>query len=125
MRSLDLVVSSPTPSPTPGSCLSDKDLDIMCFNLFPFSKVAYTCLRKDKAKGQTGQQRIAKLTDEQKANIESMASPAEMDYAERKRQYAAMRRAIHKSAEPALLAKFQLSTDGDRPGSQFIRCHMI
>lgn len=74
-------------------------------------------LRKDaSAKGSGGQQRITQLTDDQKAKIESMASPSQMDYSERKRQYAAMRRAIHKSCEPALLAKFQLSSDGDRPG---------
>ena len=42
-----------------------------------------------------------------------------MDPCERKRQYSAMRRAIAKSCEPALLAKFQLCNDGERCHSHF------
>ena len=45
-----------------------------------------------------------------------MASPTAMPKPERKRQYAALRRAIVRSCEPALLAKFSLSTDAERPG---------
>ena len=60
--------------------------------------------------------RITKLTDEQKANISNMATPKQMPYDERKRQYSALRRAITRSCEPALLAKFSLSTDGERWG---------
>ena len=58
--------------------------------------------------------RKVNLTQEEKDGIMSMATPQCMDYTERKRQYAAMRRAIYKSAEPALLAKFQLSNDVER-----------
>lgn len=63
-----------------------------------------------------GQARVLKLNDEQKRNLEAMAEPSQMEPGERKRQYAALRRAIHKSCEPALLAKFQLSNDGERCG---------
>ncbi|CAK9029492.1 unnamed protein product [Durusdinium trenchii] len=43
-----------------------------------------------------------------------MASPSGMPPDERKKQYSAMRRAIVKTCEPALLAKFQLASDGER-----------
>ncbi|CAE7222452.1 unnamed protein product [Symbiodinium necroappetens] len=39
-----------------------------------------------------------------------------MPYKERKRQYAALRRAILKKNNPALTAKFSLCSDGDRFG---------
>ena len=58
--------------------------------------------------------RMTQLTDEQKANISEMASPSCMDSGERKRQYAAMARAIHKSCNPTLLAKYNLCSDGER-----------
>ena len=58
--------------------------------------------------------RKVNLTQQEKDGIMEMATPQCMEYAERKRQYAAMRRAIYKSAEPALLAKFQLSNDVER-----------
>ena len=45
-----------------------------------------------------------------------MASPACMEAAERKRQYAAMGRAIVKSCNPSLLAKYQLCSDTERCG---------
>jgi hypothetical protein len=57
-----------------------------------------------------------KLNDQQKASISEMATPKQMPYDERKRQYSALRRAITRSCEPALLAKFSLSTDGERWG---------
>ena len=57
-----------------------------------------------------------KLSDQQKASISEMATPKQMPYDERKRQYSALRRAITRSCEPALLAKFSLSTDGERWG---------
>ena len=57
-----------------------------------------------------------KLSDERKANISEMAGPKQMPYDERKRQYSALRRAITRSCEPALLAKFSLSTDGEGGG---------
>ena len=66
------------------------------------------------SKATTGKPRVLKLTDQQKEDIESMASPSCMEPSERKRQYSAMRRAIAKSCEPALLAKFQLCNDGER-----------
>ena len=66
-------------------------------------------------KANHGKPRIQHLSEEDKLKLEAMASPADMDSGERKRQYSAMRRAIAKSAEPALLAKFQLSNDGERP----------
>ena len=34
---------------------------------------------------------------------------------ERKRQYSALRRAVYREAPPALVAKFSLATDGERP----------
>ena len=43
-----------------------------------------------------------------------MSKPSDMPYEERKRQYAALRRAIHRDASPALLAKFSLANDGER-----------
>ena len=63
-----------------------------------------------------GAPRMTKLTDQQKEDIASMASPACMESAERKRQYAAMGRAITKSCNPALLAKYQLCSDTERCG---------
>lgn len=62
-----------------------------------------------------GTARVQHLSQEDKEKLEAMASPSEMDSGERKRQYSAMRRAIAKSCEPALLAKFQLCNDGERP----------
>ena len=67
-----------------------------------------------------GTSRIQKLDAEQKELLEAMASPAGMEPAERKRQYSAMRRAIAKSCEPALLAKFQLCNDGERCGTYYV-----
>ena len=61
-----------------------------------------------------GVARVTKLTDVEKKKIEDMASLQCMESSERKRQYSAMRRAIAKSCEPALLAKFQLSNDSER-----------
>ncbi|CAK8987207.1 unnamed protein product [Durusdinium trenchii] len=43
-----------------------------------------------------------------------MASPSEMERSERKRQYSALRRAIHRAANPALTAKFSLCNDTER-----------
>ncbi len=43
-----------------------------------------------------------------------MSKPSEMDYSERKRQYASLRRAIHRDAPPALVAKFQMANDNER-----------
>ena len=66
-------------------------------------------------KGEDGKtKRIAKLSEEQKEKIASMATPTAMPRDERKRQYAALRRAVVRSCEPALLAKFSLSSDGER-----------
>ncbi|CAK8999586.1 unnamed protein product, partial [Durusdinium trenchii] len=48
------------------------------------------------------------LTPEEKASLEAMACPGEMPPDERKRQYSAMRRAIVKTCEPALLAKWSM-----------------
>jgi hypothetical protein len=61
-----------------------------------------------------GRSRMTNLSDEQKREISSMASPQEMNSDERKRQYAAMGRAIHKTANPTLLAKYQLCSDTER-----------
>ena len=63
-----------------------------------------------------GKARLTNLTDQQKEEISSMASPNCMDTDERKRQYAAMGRAIHKAANPTLLAKYQLCSDTERFG---------
>ncbi|CAK8991390.1 unnamed protein product [Durusdinium trenchii] len=43
-----------------------------------------------------------------------MASPSCMEKGERKRQYAALGRAVHKSCSPQLLAKYQLCSDSER-----------
>ena len=72
-------------------------------------------------KGKDGKtKRIAKLTQEQKDKIADMATPIAMPRDERKRQYAALRRAVVRSCEPALLAKFSLSSDGERWGGWMI-----
>ena len=63
-----------------------------------------------------GKARVTQLTQAQKDEIANMASPSCMDASERKRQYAAMGRAIHRSCNPALLAKYSLCNDGERPG---------
>ena len=65
-------------------------------------------------KGKGKAARVMKLTDDEKQKIQEMATPQCMESSERKRQYSAMRRAIAKSCEPALLAKFQLSNDSER-----------
>ena len=44
----------------------------------------------------------------------NMVHCQDMPYKERKRQYAALRRAILKKNNPALTAKFSLCSDGDR-----------
>ena len=46
--------------------------------------------------------------------IQPVVCCQEMPYKERKRQYAALRRAILKKNNPALTAKFSLCSDGDR-----------
>lgn len=71
-----------------------------------------SCPRHPKAT--KGTARMTSLTQEQKDNISQMSSPKEMDADERKRQYSALRRAIRSSANPALLNKFEMSTDGER-----------
>ena len=43
-----------------------------------------------------------------------MTKPSDIEYSERKRQYSALRRAIIKDANPALIAKFSLASDGER-----------
>lgn len=60
-------------------------------------------------------QRIRAVTDDQRQEIESMTSSADMPYDERKRQYAALRRAIHLDASPALVCKFKMANDTERP----------
>lgn len=59
--------------------------------------------------------RIRAITDGQRQEIESMTSSADMPYEERKRQYAALRRAIHADANPALICKFKMANDAERP----------
>jgi hypothetical protein len=63
-----------------------------------------------------GKARLVKLDQQQKDELSSMASPSDMESSERKRQYAAMGRAIHKTLNPALLAKYQLCNDTERFG---------
>lgn len=71
---------------------------------------------------------MVKLSAEEKERIAAMSSPADMDYEERKRQYAALRRAVYRSASPGLMAKYTLSSDADRPlvficiGSYIVQC---
>ena len=62
-------------------------------------------------------EKVARLTDlstEQKESIANMTKPSDLEYGERKRQYASLRRAIIKDASPALVAKFQLANDAER-----------
>ena len=66
--------------------------------------------------GSGGASRMTKLSEEQKEHISNMAAPACMESSERKRQYAAMGRAIVKSCNPSLLAKYQLCSDTERCG---------
>ena len=58
--------------------------------------------------------RLTELTTEQKESIANMTKPSDLEYGERKRQYASLRRAIIKDANPALVAKFQLANDAER-----------
>lgn len=58
---------------------------------------------------------MKELTEEQKQELASMSKPSDMDPSERKRQYSALRRAIIKDANPALVAKFSLASDAERP----------
>ncbi|CAK9024606.1 UBA domain-containing protein [Durusdinium trenchii] len=67
-----------------------------------------------KASKDSGTKRMVKLSAEEKERIAAMSSPADMDYEERKRQYAALRRAVYRSASPGLMAKYTLSSDADR-----------
>ncbi|CAE7905167.1 unnamed protein product, partial [Symbiodinium necroappetens] len=60
--------------------------------------------------------RATDLSAEDKDRINQMTSPQDIPRAERKRQYAALRRAILKNANPALTAKFSLCSDSDRFG---------
>ena len=68
-------------------------------------------------------QRIRAVTDDQREQIEAMTSPADMPHEERKRQYSALRRAINADASPALVCKFKLANDSERPGLN--KCFMI
>ena len=65
---------------------------------------------KKKSKGV----RVKEFDEEAKKAISEMSKPSDMAPDERKRQYAAMRRAIYKEASPALLAKFNLCPDAER-----------
>ena len=58
--------------------------------------------------------RLTILSDEQKQQVADMTKPSDIEYSERKRQYSALRRAIIKDANPALIAKFSLASDGER-----------
>ncbi len=58
--------------------------------------------------------RVRQLSEEQKKDLSEMATPQCMEAAERKRQYANMGRAIHKSCNPSLLAKYSLCSDSER-----------
>lgn len=73
-------------------------------------------LAQESSSQKPGNARMTKLTEEQKESISAMASPSCMDSAERKRQYAAMGRAITKTCNPSLLAKYQLCSDTERWG---------
>ena len=68
---------------------------------------------KDSLRG-SANTRMTKLSEDQKEQIRQMASPQCMEASERKRQYSAMGRAIHKSCNPSLLAKYQLCSDTER-----------
>lgn len=87
------------------------------FNTFGLNRVfTNAVVQEADPKATVGTSRILKLSPDQKEELQSMATPSCMEPAERKRQYSAMRRAIAKSCEPALLAKFQLCNDGERCG---------
>ena len=78
-------------------------------------------MAQESSKATKGKPRQVRLSDEEKKKIEAMASPQAMPTDERKRQYSAVRRAIAKTCEPSLLAKFSLCPDSERRLSQ--SCH--
>lgn len=63
---------------------------------------------------------VTQLSEEDREKIAAMSEPNEMEASERKRQYAALRRAVAKSCSAPLLAKFQLCNDGERPAYDFV-----
>ncbi len=58
--------------------------------------------------------RMKTIDDETKAAISDMTSASELPYDERKRQYASLGRAINREANPALVAKYRMASDGER-----------
>ena len=58
--------------------------------------------------------RIKTLSEQELDKIQNMSSASELEPAERKRQYSALRRAINKSMNPALTMKFRMANDGER-----------
>lgn len=46
--------------------------------------------------------------------IQAMSGPSDMESGERKRQYAALGRAVKKSMNPALIQKMRMCSDGER-----------
>ena len=69
---------------------------------------------KDGVKEKDKVKRVREPSDDQKAAIREMTSASQMPYEERKRQYAALRRAVYTDASPELVAKYKLSNDAER-----------
>ena len=62
---------------------------------------------------------MKKPDEETLAKIAQMSSASEMEASERKRQYAALGRAVKSSCNPALVQKMRMCTDQERsPGCQ-------
>lgn len=49
-----------------------------------------------------------------KEAISNMSVPSDLPYAERKRQYASLGRAINRDANPGLIAKYKMASDTER-----------
>lgn len=109
MSSLDLVAT-----PTPRRSLSFVSWQENCCSVLNMGRFLETQTKtleaSDQSTPSTGKtQRMTTLSEDQKADLLNMSKASDMDPAERKRQYSALRRAIYKDAAPALVAK-----DGER-----------
>ena len=58
--------------------------------------------------------RMRDLDSESIEKIQSMSAPSDMERGERKRQYAALGRAVKSSCNPALIQKLKICSDSER-----------
>ena len=102
---------------TPRRCLTFSEaggLDNLPFQTVSPSIFHFCCCRKPSSGSADKTKRLKDLDDTTKAAIASMSSASEMPYAERKRQYAGLGRAINREANPALVAKYKMASDSER-----------